>query len=118
MPTKPTKILTLDDIRSASDLGEKTIDVPEWGGSVRVRGLTMEEARDIQRKATVDGEIDEARVVMLTVATGLIEPALDESEMYALNQKKAGVVLRLCIAVNSLTGASPAEVAAAEASFR
>ena len=36
-------MLTRDQILSLKDLPEKVIDVPEWGGAVRIRSLTLPE---------------------------------------------------------------------------
>src|SRR5262245_8777867 len=38
------KLLSRDDIRSADDLRAEVVDVPEWGGAVRVRMLSGAEA--------------------------------------------------------------------------
>lgn len=48
--------LSADDILNADDLGTEDVDVPEWGGKVRVRGLTgterdQFEARFVEGKA-------------------------------------------------------------------
>jgi hypothetical protein len=120
MATKTTtdRVLTLEQITEAPDLGDRLVAVPEWGGSVRVRGLTLEETRSIQTQAMQGGELDEQKAILLTVATGMVEPAVSVEDVYRLNRKRAGTVLRLAVAVNTLTGASPAEVEASMRAFR
>lgn len=46
-------LLTRDAILTARDLPTEDVGVPEWGGTVRVRGLTAKE-RDEYEAATVD----------------------------------------------------------------
>lgn len=118
-PTKQAqRVLTLDDITAADDRTTRTVDVPEWGGSVVVRGLTLEEARDIQKAAIQGGEVDETKVMVLTVSAGCVDPVIPREQAMILAQKRAGNVIRLCVAINELTGASPQEVDAAIREFR
>ena len=106
-PTTKARVLTLDDITAADDRTTRTVDVPEWGGSVVVRGLTLEEARDIQKAAIQGGEVDETKVMVLTVSAGCVDPVIPREQAMILAQKRAGNVIRLCVAINELTGASP-----------
>lgn len=118
-PTTKTKAyLTLDAIREADDLRHTDVDIPEWGGPVRVRGLRLEEARDIQKAAMQGDEVDTTKVLLLTVQRGLEAPRIDEADMYLLAQKHAGVVMRLAELVNELTGGSAEDVSRAVAAFR
>lgn len=51
-----------DQILSASDIAEESVDVPEWGVKLQVRGLTgMERATFIRDCAGKDGRIDPIR---------------------------------------------------------
>ena len=118
MATKPPKMLTLAEINAADDLRECVIDVPEWGGAVKLRGLTLGEVQDIQKAAMQGDEIDATKVNLLTLAKAMVEPVLDESEMYVLAKRHAGVVLGLVLVVNDLTGAGPGEIEARLAAFR
>jgi len=47
-------LLSRDEILSASDLTFEVVDVPEWGGAVRVRGLTATE-RDHFESSLIQG---------------------------------------------------------------
>lgn len=118
-PTKQAqRVLTLDDITAADDRITRTVEVPEWGGSVVVRGLTLEEARDIQRASIQGGEVDETKVMVLTISAGCVDPVIPRDQAMILAQKRAGNIVRLCVAINELTGASPQEVDAAMREFR
>jgi len=118
MPAAQTVYLTLDQIKDADDLRHQDVPVPEWGGTIRVRALRLEEARDIQKAALQGDEIDSLKVSLLTVQRGLVAPRLDEADMYLLAQKNAGLVMRVAELVNELTGGSPEDVARLIAQFR
>ena len=47
------KILTVEDILTAPDIQEKVVEVPEWGGAVKIKSFTK--ARQLQlRSQAVD----------------------------------------------------------------
>src|SRR5712691_9265522 len=46
------KILSLADILAADDLPEKVVDLPEWGGAVRVRALKRGDIKKAYRLST------------------------------------------------------------------
>lgn len=117
-PATAPAYLTLDAIREADDLRHTDVDVPEWGGPIRVRGLRLEEARDIQKAAMQGDEVDTTKVLLLTVQKGLEQPHIDQADMYVFAQKHAGVVMRIAELVNELTGGSADDVARAVAAFR
>lgn len=110
--------LTLDAIREADDLRHTDVDVPEWGGTIRVRGLRLEEARDIQKAAMQGDELDTTKVLLLTVQKGLEAPKVDAADLYLFAQKHAGVVMRVAELVNELTGGTSEDVERALAGFR
>lgn len=112
------KVVSLDEIKAADDLRRLEVDMPEWGGVVVVRGLTLQEARDIQRDALQGGEIDEAKVMVGTIAAGVVDPPISREDANHLMLKRAGNVVALVLAINSLTGTSPEEVDATIARFR
>lgn len=59
-----SNLLTGEDILEADDLETRDIEVPEWGGTVRVRGLTGEERDRFESElaeATPDSKVVEVR---------------------------------------------------------
>lgn len=52
-------LLTKDQILKADDLPFKDVEVPEWGGTVRVRGMTGSERDDFEKDTLKieDGEV-------------------------------------------------------------
>lgn len=60
--------LSRDEILRAVDLPTEAVDVPEWGGTVLVRGLTAKERLDIAREITgPDGKVDHALTLDLQI---------------------------------------------------
>lgn len=116
----PTRRLTWEDIQSRAEASIQTavVQVPEWGGEVAVRGLYLNEARDVWHRATKDGEADPTIVACLTVAYGMTDPRLPMEEAMQLGQHGAGVVFKLFKAIDNLTGVSDAEVRRATEAFR
>src|SRR5678815_5108153 len=48
----PAKRLTVADILAANDILEEDIEVPEWGGSLRIRAFTKARQQELRRMAT------------------------------------------------------------------
>jgi hypothetical protein len=66
---------TFEQIAEAQDLGAgKLVSVPEWGVSVKIRGLTRGEARLSYELATADDR--EASII----ACGIVEPKLSPEQ--------------------------------------
>ncbi len=72
---------SLDLIRAAQDVGTETVDVPEWGVSVTVRGLTRAEVR------SMGDDPVEAEVTALTL--GMSEPSVTDGEAREILASKA-----------------------------
>lgn len=91
--------LKRDEILAAKDLPYEDVDVPEWGGVVRMQGLTVAGKRELERIAIEDGK--NAFLDLKTEIVALC--AVDENgkqlfvvdDIQALNEKSAVVVERL-----------------------
>ena len=111
--------LTLEDIENAPDVPEEDVDVPEWGGKVRVRGFTKdvemacrEEARD------ADGDVDRGKLEMLFLVHGIVNPPLTPSSLTMLSQKSSAACNRVLRTVMRLNGSDEATVNQRERDFR
>ncbi len=107
MDTEDTHMLSADDIWAAHDIREDTVDVPEWGGKVRVRALTLEQMATLATRATRSSPgkpdiVDRELSVALTLVYGMIEPKLAESDVPKLLAKSANAVTRIVQAINAL----------------
>ncbi len=117
MATQQRKILSVDDILAAADLAEETVDVPEWGGAVKVKGLTRAQVYELREKSKVAGKFDAARADMLTLLAGIVEPKFTEDQGPILMRKSAAATERISSAIGRLSGMDEGAAAAADRSF-
>jgi len=52
------QIGTIEQILNAPDLEGEIFEVPEWGTSIKLKGLSKQDQLDIRRKSMVNGELD------------------------------------------------------------
>lgn len=112
------KILNAEEILSAADLEEKIVEVPQWGGAVKIRGLTKAQQQHIRRAAMVGDSIDTDRLEMLMFIHCVVEPKFTEGQYDALRQKSAGAIDTVLNAIFELSGFTGAAFAQAEKTFR
>lgn len=101
-----SRLLTLEHILAASDLEQREVEVPEWGGSVRVKGMSKRDQQALRRAATVGGVMDPDRLELLLLVHGLAEPALTVEQAEQLAGKSAAGfdrVLKEIMALNGMT---------------
>lgn len=99
-----SRILSVEDILSAPDLPEREVEVPEWGGSVRIRGFTKATQQEMRRLASDGGDLNADRLEMLMFIRGVVEPQFAEADYEALQQKSAVVIDRILRAIMALAG--------------
>jgi len=95
------KVLSAGDIATALDRTEELYDVPEWGGAVKLRPLSMADRDEIIKQATVDGTLDGQKIAMLLIVRGVVEPILTEA---ILQERAFAVVDRLSRKMMDLNG--------------
>lgn len=111
------KILTAEAILACDDIVREEVDVPEWGGSVRIRSFSRRQLHELTRKATVGKEVNAEKLDMLLFINGVEEPTFDESHMGQLSDKSAGVLQTVLGRIMALSGLDPDAAEKAEASF-
>ena len=123
MADKP--ILGRDEILDADDLTASVVEVPEWGGRVRVRAMTAAERdafdeeilkRNDAREAGVPdaGKNITALLVMLTAIDDADERLFSEADVEALGAKSGAAMARVfntARALNRLTDVDIEEAA-------
>jgi hypothetical protein len=97
--------LTKEAILACSDVQYQEVEVPEWGGIVRLRSLTGDgreayEVLAIQRsRGPKESDMDitglRARLLSLTIVSDENELVFAEADVAALNKKSADVINRL-----------------------
>lgn len=114
-----TNLLTAEAILGAVDVEERVVEVPQWGGAVRIRGLTKAAQQAIRRKATgPDGQVDPLLVERWTFLTCVVEPQFTEEQAEALWQKSAAAVDTVLQAILDLSGLTEEAARAAQRTFR
>ncbi len=84
------KILSKSDIFSKKGLTARTVNVPEWGGDIRYRPMSMTERREIRKKSTnisvkngsSDVQVDSELMELYTVITCVLDPKDDNKLMF------------------------------------
>lgn len=115
-------LLTWEQIqaRAKNAIEPLEVEVKAWGGKVRIRGLTLDETRQVTEKANDQADSEASRnvlVALYTVQAGLVEPVIGDAEILELGETAAGPIFDLYNRIDFLTGGGEA-VKAAEATFR
>jgi hypothetical protein len=114
---KPT-LLTRDAILGASDIKSEDVHVPEWGGTVRVKGLTAAE-RDVFETASVSGSGRNVSVNFVNIRARLVAMAIvddsgarifNQGDVKALGEKSASALDRVFDVARRLSGIGEQDV--------
>lgn len=117
-PAEP-RLLTAEDIEAADDIPEEIVPMPEWGGAVKLRGLSIDDVMALNAKAKgSDGKPDPIRMSILMLAASMAEPSLTPEQVEGLRRKSAGAVTRLIKVASHLSGLGESALGDAERSFR
>ena len=102
-------------VLSADDLQYADVDCPEWGGSIRVRGLTAGEqsiiAKKVQAKDTGDLAVN---VMIMGCVDENGERIFSKNDKDTLKKKANQVVDRIARKILELSGSDEVTVAEAE----
>lgn len=110
--------LSRDDILKADDIQIEEVEVPEWGGSVFVKGMTGTE-RDVFEQSIVETRGKNTRVNMQNVRAKLVSlSACDDKgellftpkDVKALGGKSAAALQRVFEVASRLSGISDQDV--------
>ena len=108
--------LSKDDILAAQDLKTEEVHVPEWNGTVLIRGLTATE-RDAYEASMFHKGSDElnlknarARLLVMTLVDEKGECLFSKDEIKALGRKNGAVLDRLWRKARKLSGLTREDV--------
>jgi len=104
--------LSREEILQADDIKRDTVDTPEWGGSVLVRGLNAEQYLDMGFDLRTDDDTlnpEKVKAMMPTIVSmGVIdedgEPLFTEADIKPLAKKSFGPVNRISTRILELSG--------------
>ena len=112
-------ILRADQIAQALDRAEEMLEIPEWGGAVKLKAWSLEQRDMVMALATdtgrVDGKVDGAKFVHLLVVYGVADPPLTEAD---IKDRSFPVIDRIARAVLRLNGMTQEAPLTASMTFR
>lgn len=97
-------LLTRAQIKAADDRHFETIDVPEWGGELRIASLSFAAAQGIFKEEIKDVD-PRLRLIAACLVDDAGAPLLSEEDLSALGMKDAEVIARIwkrCVAINGM----------------
>ena len=111
-------MLTRDAILNKVDTQIVIVKVPEWGGDVRVRGMTGEERDAFEGsivtvkngKSTVDTKNIRAKLIAHCVVDEKSDPMFSLEDIPALGKKSAAALQRIFDIASKLCGLTEGEV--------
>lgn len=109
------KFLTRDEILEAQDLPFEDVNVPEWGGTVRIAGLTAKASTEFSTQMISMDAKGQVKAVKLsdnfmsdllakTIVDENFKPVFRKEDIEALGEKSAKVVSRLTDVAMRLSG--------------
>jgi hypothetical protein len=117
-----SEFLNLDAILAAPDVTESDVDVPEWGGKVKVKALSKADQIRVRKDATDNkGNVDDVRMEGGLLVAGVVEPALETKHIPDLFAKSASAVdkvLQAILGVSGMTEDDKTAVTKAEDAFK
>jgi hypothetical protein len=105
------EFLSVEQILAADDIPSEVVDVPEWGGKVKVKGLTrgafdrVNKASEIVIPATGPGQRpttqrDEGKFAEMLFLECVVEPKFNEEHIAALADKSVAALNRVYEAIS------------------
>ena len=106
--------LTKEQILQADDLEMEVVEVPEWGGSVLVRGLTGTERDAFEgsiivlkgKRSSMNMRNVRAKLVARSVVDEFMERLFSDADVEALGKKSAAALDRVFSVAQRLSGVS------------
>ena len=119
MKTKEPRILTYEDIIAAEDIRNSTLEVPEWGGAVRLRTFTKDVELRMRAEARgPGGDVDSEKLEMLMLVYGIIEPEMTYEMVPHLRTKNAAVIDKILTEIVRMNQMGGDAIEKAVASFQ
>ena len=116
---KATTMLTADAILGATVLEERLVEIPELGGSVKIREFDKARQQWIrsQAKNLRTGKIDENKLELLLFAYGVVEPVFSVAQVEQLAKVKSSILDTVLKAITELSGMTDEAVEEEAATF-
>ena len=117
-PASAGVLLSRDEILAAQDLAAETVDVPEWGGAVKVRGLSGGARDSLEARFTDEkGRLDRdrfGRFRAAVAAASIVGPdgslLFSDADIEALAEKSSAALGRVFDVAMRLSAARPEDI--------
>lgn len=115
--------LSRDDVLKAEDLTTEEVEVPEWGGSVLVRGMTGRERDEFessamdQRSGRVNYANTRAKIAIRCVVDDDGKRLFDAADIDVLGEKSGAALDRVFAVAARLSGLGDSDLAELTANF-
>lgn len=96
-------ILTVEAIRAADDLPTEVVEVPEWGGAVVVRGLSVADWVKLNKNLRPELS-EEQNAAIQALLYGVVEPKFSPADVDWLVTKSLAACTRIVRVFNRLSG--------------
>ena len=109
-------MLSRDSILAVSDFVLKTVNVPEWGGEVILKGLSSRDRDNFEAGISKDNDLNNlrARLVVKSIVDEAGKRLFKDRDADALGEKNAEVLGRLFEEVRNISGMSDEALGIAE----
>ena len=110
---KPREMPLLDraSILQAQDIQTQEVQVPEWGGVIRVRSMTLAERNEFARRATAEDKvIVSAWLVSVLAVDGDNAPLFRAEDVHELERRNFRAVDRVVQAILEVNGITEKKV--------
>ena len=113
-----SKYLTAEQILSADDFRYAEVDVPEWGGTVRVRTMSAKQRDALNRMFKDRGEVESTEFMLLMcVVDENGNRVFTREHLDMLKEKSVAPINRIVKAISDLMGTSSDAVESAEKNY-
>lgn len=113
------KFLTADEIFAAKDIEEIEVEVPQWGGFVKIRTLSQKQSAELRKRAmrtnptTKVTEMDNEALEALLFIEGVVEPKFTMADYGKIIDKSMSAVTIVLRAIMDASGFSSEAVSEA-----
>lgn len=110
-----SKYLTAEQILSADDFRYADVDVPEWGGTVRITTMSASQRDYLSRVVKDKGESEATEYMLLMcIVDENGDRILKREHLEKLKKKNAAPITRIVKAIGELSGDKESNIESAE----
>lgn len=90
-----SKLLTAEEILAASDLATVDVEVPEWGGTVRLRQLSAGETITFSEAASGNKKLGTVKLIAMSAVDESGNRLFTDKQVEALKSKSIKIFVKL-----------------------